>query len=323
MPLDVNYPADPAKRTEWIVAQRPNRNELDPNRPYALLVEEECSATGEVVSIATIFLTNRECPWRCAMCDLWKNTLTGSVGPGEIPRQIQFALDRLPATRQIKLYNSGSFFDVQAIPPEDYCAIASQIEPFERVIVECHPALIGPRCFAFNEMLAQPLEVAMGLETVHPDVLGKLNKRMTLAQFARAAEALRAHGIALRVFVLVQPPFMRTENALEWAQRSVDFAFACGATVVSLIPTRGGNGAMETLARMDEFVSPTLATLEAAVEYGLSTKRGRTFADLWDLRNKVPPCAECWPLRIARLQNLNLSQHAPARIECAQCGGLS
>ena len=57
---------------------------------------------GTVIPGAAVFLTNRECPWRCVMCDLWKNTLAESVPIGAIPAQIDFALARLPATRQIK-----------------------------------------------------------------------------------------------------------------------------------------------------------------------------------------------------------------------------
>ena len=74
------------------------------------------------------------------MCDLWRNTLTETVPTGAIPAQIDYALQRLPPARQIKLYNSGSFFDPQAIPLQDYPAIASSVKGFERVIVECHPA---------------------------------------------------------------------------------------------------------------------------------------------------------------------------------------
>jgi archaeosine synthase beta-subunit len=85
--------------------------------PYAYLVEDERTAAGEIVPTATIFLTNRECPWRCLMCDLWRNTITETVPAGAIPQQIDYALERLPAARQIKLYNSGSFFDPRAIPP--------------------------------------------------------------------------------------------------------------------------------------------------------------------------------------------------------------
>jgi uncharacterized Fe-S cluster-containing MiaB family protein len=62
------------------------------------------------------------------------------VEAGAIPEQIQFALDQLPAARQVKLYNSGSFFDEKAIPRDDWKEIAELVHSFQRVIVECHPA---------------------------------------------------------------------------------------------------------------------------------------------------------------------------------------
>src|SRR6185312_2847895 len=105
------YPTNPEQRDHWIVTQRPTRNTLDPLRPYAFLIEEEPTATKEIVQIATVFLTNRECPFRCAMCDLWKNTLPTTVPLGAIPAQIKHALSQLPPARHIKLYNAGSFFD--------------------------------------------------------------------------------------------------------------------------------------------------------------------------------------------------------------------
>ena len=255
----LSIPATRAERDTWILARRPTRNSLDPTRPYAFFVEEERSASGEVVPVATVFLTNRECPWRCLMCDLWKNTLAENVPAGAIPTQIDYALQRLPPARQIKLYNSGSFFDTRAIPRQDYPAILSRVAAFERVIVECHPALVGENCFRFEEQLTGRLEVAMGLETVHPQILEQLNKRMTTDQFAAAAALLREHDIDLRVFILVKPPFMREEEALDWAERSLDFAFDCGATAATLIPTRAGNGAMEELAGIGEFSPPRLA----------------------------------------------------------------
>jgi hypothetical protein len=320
--LDLHYPAEPAERTEWILAQRPQRTGLDPDKPHAFFVEEEYSATGELVPVATIFLTNRECPWRCVMCDLWKNTLTYPVAPGSIPRQIAYALERLPPARQVKLYNSGSFFDVQAIPREDYPAIAELVRRFDRTIVECHPSLVGAPCFEFRDLLPHTLEAAMGLETVHPEVLEQLNKRMTLDLFAAASASLRSQNIDLRVFILVQPPFMKPNESLHWAQRSLEFAFDCGATAASLIPTRGGNGAMETLAQAGDFVPPQLATLEAAIEYGLRLQRGRVFSDLWDLRRAAPSCS-CYPARIARLAQVNLQQQVLDAIECSQCEGES
>jgi radical SAM enzyme (TIGR01210 family) len=308
-----------AERDKWILAHRPGRNSLNPLQPYAFFVEEECLASGEIVPVATLLLTNRECPWRCLMCDLWKNTLAETVPGGSIPAQIDYALERLPPARQIKLYNSGSFFDTRAIPPQDYPAILNRIASFERVIVECHPALVGENCFRFKEQLTGRLEVAMGLETVHPQILERLNKRMTTDQFAAAASLLREHDIDLRVFILVKPPFMRKEEALDWAERSLDFAFDCGATAATLIPTRAGNGAMEELASIGEFSPPRLATLEAAVTYGLALNRGRVFADLWGV-SPTAACSQCYENRIARLRAVNLRQLILESVFCPHCG---
>jgi archaeosine synthase beta-subunit len=303
---------------EWIVSRRGPRNPVDPKRPYHFIIEEERAASGEVVPVATIFLSNRECPWRCLMCDLWKNTLTYSVSPGDIASQIEFALAQLGKARQVKLYNSGSFFDAAAIPPSDYLAIATLLNGFERVIVECHPALIGPRVLDFQQMLATKLEIAMGLETVHPEVLPRLNKRMTLEMFSGAAEFMRKHQIDLRAFVLLKPPFLSEQEALIWAQRSIEFAFDCDAEVVSLIPVRVGNGALEAL----EFSPPGLESLETALAQGIDLGRGRVFADLWDL-GVFSNCSPCFEARRARLARMNLSQSIQPQVECAACRGIS
>src|SRR5438105_3706674 len=161
------YPEHATERDRWILARRGARNQLDPFKPHAFLVEEERAESGEIVSVATIFLTNRECPWRCVMCDLWKSTLTETVPSGAIPAQIDYALAelsnqhsagfqpaspgdirvdganreqrlspdaqaRMPALRQIKLYNSGSFFDPRAVPPQEHEAIAQRVAAFDR-----------------------------------------------------------------------------------------------------------------------------------------------------------------------------------------------
>ena len=93
------------------------------------------------------------------MCDLWRNTTDRRVSVGAIPRQIDFALERLPAARHIKLYNSGNFFDHQAIPPEDYGPIAERLTSFATVIVENHPRLCGDDVLRFRDLTAGQLEL--------------------------------------------------------------------------------------------------------------------------------------------------------------------
>ena len=228
-------------------------------------------------------------------------------------------LHPLPEARRIKLYNSGSFFDHRAIPPGDYETIGARLRRFERVIVESHPALINADCVRLRDLLSGQLEVAMGLETANPGILRRLNKRMTLVDFSQAAARLRAYGVALRAFILVKPPFLEEAEALTWAVRSLEFAFDCGASVAVLIPTRAGNGALEELTRRAEFSPPRLTTLETALAYGIELKRGRVFADLWEL-DRFSDCAHCLAARIARLDAMNLQQTVLPTVICDKCG---
>jgi hypothetical protein len=308
-------------QTAWITAQRsPRRASPDSAKPHGFFLEEERTAAGQVTSSATILLTNKECPWRCLMCDLWKNTTTQTVPPGAIPKQIEYALSQLRSRpEQIKLYNSGSFFDPAAIPSADYPAIARRVAFAKRVVVESHPRLVGGKVLRFRDLLSGSLEVAMGLETVHPQVLPRLNKRFELAHFSQAAGFLRDNGISIRVFVLVKPPFLDEAEGLEWAVKSAVFALSCGATVVSLIPTRPGNGAMERLMTAGEFSPPRLATLEKTLELALEARgNSRIFADTWDLA-QFSTCPACFEKRRQRIHAMNLSQQIPPAIDCPAC----
>src|SRR5207253_1691777 len=133
---------------------------------------------------------------------------------------------------------------------------------FQTVVIECHPRLVGPSCIEFQALLESTmseeaqgrrtgcvscrvsapnpaayaagspsggrLQVALGLETVHPDVLPRLNKRMTLPLFEKAVRFLRDHDIAVRAFVLLRPPFLTEAEGIEWAIKSLRYAFDVG-----------------------------------------------------------------------------------------------
>jgi len=323
-------PARPTFSTDDILAARGPRNEVDPWRPYAFLVEPEHSARGRVEQVATVFLTNRECPFHCLMCDLWQNTTESTVPVGAIPAQIEYALARLPMgvplaeggtpapVTHIKLYNSGNFFDARAIRPEDHADIIARLRPFETVIVENHPRLCGPQCVEFCDRLERDFEIALGLETVHPEVLPRLNKQMTLADFDRAVEDLHAAGIRTRAFILLRPPFLSEAEGVDWALRSIEHAFSVGVNCCSVVPTRGGNGIMEHLSAAGQYAPPALASLETVLSAGLALGRGRVLMDLWDAE-RFATCPDCAPERIARLRRMNLAQCDEPTVQC-HCG---
>jgi uncharacterized Fe-S cluster-containing MiaB family protein len=128
--------------------------------------------------------------------------------------------------------------------------------------------------------------------------------------------------VAVRVFLLVSPPFIADAEQDAWLVRSIDVAFQAGVSVVSLVPTRSGNGAMEALAASGQFHEPSLADVERSLAVALAAARGRgrVFVDLWDLP-RFASCATCLESRKARLHSTNLTQTiAPSSTRCTDCG---
>jgi len=286
-----SYPERPDLRSNWVISSRQGleRRPHQVGRPAAVWVEDERQADGSLAPGLTVLLVNRECPWRCVMCDLWTQSTLHPVSIDDLLMQMDYALaatDRRDL-KWIKLYNAGSFFDRGAIPEAAYAGIANRCHRFERVIVESHPLLVGPSAERFRAGLRSgtTLEVAMGLETVDPVAHAKLNKRTTPDDFQRSAKWLISRGMGVRAFVLARPPFIEEARAKKWLFRTVEFALEWGADPVVIIPTRLGNGAMERLHASGDFEMPPLAWVEEAMLHGIRIRKGRVFGDTWDLNS--------------------------------------
>jgi len=225
--------------------------------------------------------------------------------------------DGIPAER-IKLYNASNFFDPRAVPKEDLPAIARLVAPFPAVTVESHATMVGAPTLQFAQQISARLEVAIGLETIHPTALAQTNKRLDLARFDEASEFLRENNIDLRVFVLLGAPYVPAEESVEWTLRSVEHAVERGASMVSIIPVRGGNGELERLDAAGDFTPPTLSQLEEALDQATRFTRSVVTADLWDVE-LLPACAACRAARIERMKRLNLTGIAEPRVSCGTC----
>ena len=272
-----------------------------------------------MVAAATIFLAGTECPFSCVYCDLWQETLDDATPLGSLPQQLALALDEISQRSLVKLYNASNFFDPTAVPRADDAAIVELLGGFERVTVECHPHFVGERCFSFADRLDGTLEVAIGLETVHPDALPRLNKKMTLADFDASVATLRSRQIGVRAFVLLGCPFIPATEQLEWTLRSVDHAARTGAGTISIIPVRAGNGALESLASEGAWSPVCLDLVEDALEHALELTDAVVQVDLWDIE-RLARCPECLDARRARLETMNRLGVGAPRIRCSHCG---
>jgi hypothetical protein len=138
----MRYPETlPLERDAWILARRAaaQQTSIRCGRGRFLSRTSECSASGEIVaSCDRCFLTNRECPWRCLMCDLWRNTLASRDGPWcSIPAQIDHALERLTASTPDQALQQRQLLRPEGDPSGRLCGnCRPRIEGYERVIVE-------------------------------------------------------------------------------------------------------------------------------------------------------------------------------------------
>lgn len=293
---------------------RPPKRHVDAWRPLSVLREQEPLWGGGVATparmrwaeVTTLFLAGAECALRCTMCDLWRHTLDRPTPRGAIPEQMRQAIPERPSPGQaevwVKLYNASNFFDRRCVPREDWPAIAEQVHGFGRVVVENHPRWVRQPIETFAGMLGGRLEIAMGLESSDPVTLRLLDKRFTPDGFRRAAGRLAEIGVDLRVFLMFQPPGTSRRDAVEKLLDSLRFAEGVGARHASIIPTRGGQPGMETLARAGRFTPPTASDFETAIEAALGLASTMVITpDLWDWRALPGTCARCSEPRRRRL----------------------
>ena len=303
-----------------IRALRPPRQQVHPYSALGSTIEQERRPDGTIEQTLTVFLAGAECPFTCSFCDLWRYTIDGPTPPGALAHQLRSVLESIDVRRidRLKVYNASNFFDPRAVPAQDVGEIADLAVGFRYVTVESHASTIGERALSFAAEIGGRLEVALGLETIHPLASRQLNKKLGLTRFDRAVGFLSDNDIDVRVFVLLGAPHVPRAESIDWTVRTVEHAAERGAGVISVIPVRSGNGELERLEAVGEFFPPSLRDLEEVIARCAHVTPAVVAADLWDAdRLAAPEC--CRSLRVDRLRRWNLEGKLAPPVECASC----
>jgi len=300
---------------------RPPKARVDPYRAHGTLLENERRPDGTIEDSLTIFLAGAECPFACSFCDLWQWTIDGPTPSGALTAQVEQALSSHEGRRpdRVKLYNASNFFDPRAVPPDDAKSIATLLSGMSAITVESHAATIGKRAIDFARSIPGRLEVALGLESIHPVALSESNKRLDLDRFNHAIALLEENEIDTRVFVLLGMPYVPNPETVEWTVRTVEHAASLGASMVSIIPVRPGNGELERLQQLGVFTPPTVHQLEQALKATIGQPNTVVTVDLWDIERLIA-CERCRDARVARLSAANLSGVVEPTAPCEVCG---
>ncbi len=211
-------------------------------KPVAVWVEKE-RLNGDIVRCLTIILRSRGCYWnRCLMCGYKKDT-SKDVTLKDLIDQFNFALKRANGVDVVKIFTSGSFFDSKEIPKEFrsfvYDALTGKIK---KLIVESRPEFINEEIAEELSSLEFETEVGIGLETADDFIREHcINKGFSFEDFKRSAKILKSHGVRVKAYLLLKPPFLSEGEAIRDAIRSIK-AVKGLADVVSINPTNVQSG---------------------------------------------------------------------------------
>ncbi len=211
-------------------------------RPVAVWREKE-RLDGEIVDCLTVILRSKGCRWkRCLMCGYKKDT-SEDVTFEDLKRQFEFSLKKLGDARVVKIFTSGSFLDSNEIPPEFRRFVYEKLMGrIDKLIVESRPEFVSDE--TAKELSEQDfiVEVGIGLETADDFVREVcITKGFRFEDFVRAAKVLKSHGIRVKAYLLLKPPFLSEGEAIRDVLNSIK-AVRGLADVVSINPTNVQSG---------------------------------------------------------------------------------
>ncbi|MCI4364836.1 MAG: archaeosine biosynthesis radical SAM protein RaSEA [Thermoplasmata archaeon] len=244
-------------------------------------VEREAIGPEQVAAFVLILRT-RGCYWAdekgCSMCGYAKDTLGRSATPEELAEQLAHAVARYRDEPYVKIYTSGSFLDDREVDPESRRRLVETFSGrarrllFETLPEFATPETLGPLHTAF----AGELEVALGLESTDPTVLGKyVHKNAPPSEYLAAGDRVRALGLRAKAYLLLKPPYLTESESIRDVVRSIEEA-APRFDALSVNPVHIQNGTVvEWLYRRGRYRPPWLWSVVEALKEGAS-RRGPT-----------------------------------------------
>ncbi len=282
----------------------------------------------ERVPAFVLILKTRGCYWAdvkgCSMCGYSKDTLGRSATPGELAAQLERAARRYRNEPYVKIYTSGSFLDDREVDPASRLAVVRAFSNARRLLFETLPefptdAALGP----LKEAFPGELEVALGLESTDPVVLRRyVNKGASPAEYLAAADRVRALGARAKGYLLLKPPYLTEEEAVQDVVRSIVTA-AEHFDALSINPVHIQNGTVvEWLYHRGRYRPPWLWSVVEGLARGARARgsaRLVSFPTAGGLARGPHNCGACDARVLAAIQEASLDQRFDglADLDCA------
>ena len=203
----------------------------------------------------TIILRSRGCSWGlseyggCSMCGYYLDAINEDVSTTQLINQFDFAynnkineINNDPKNYICKIYNSGSFLDDNEIPQEVRTYIYKKIAKVEKIkefVIESRLEYINAeKLEEIREFFGKKyLEIAIGLETTDDYIRNiYINKGVLYNSFIRSINLLKEYNIGVRVYLLLKPPFLNEQGAIDDCSNSIKKLVDLNVNSISINP---------------------------------------------------------------------------------------
>jgi radical SAM enzyme (TIGR01210 family) len=226
--------------------------------------------------IITLVIPTRGCSWAlsksggCSVCGYINDSSRNQQIPSDlILDRIKKELDNNRAAKpiQLKIFNSGSFFDDYDVPQKlrfRLIRLLKNYKDIHKITLESRPQYLLDNFKTVehlkNELNPIRLEIGIGLESSNNSILRDCwNKGFSVEDYKKSIQKIRSLGVKIKTYVLVKPPFLTELEAINDAIKTVQDAVRIGTDIVSLNPCNIQSGTLvHHLFRDDRYQPPWL-----------------------------------------------------------------
>lgn len=270
-----NYSSELKRIREMAISLRTLRGENDIHwwEPAEWAVKYS-NMNGNPAKALTITLTPTGCEWAqsggCTMCGEFEGSAKTRIPDHMHVAQFAKAVSELvPKYNPIWLRinqegNYANTHETQNLAQTTILKIASQIHGIQRITIESRPRYLTEAVLKkYSEIIADSgveLEIGMGFEAEN-DVIRNvcINKGETLSEFENAISLMNKYNILPLAYVLLKPPFLTEQEAIDEAILSIRKASQMGFKRISLEPmSLHKYTVVDALARVNVYKVPWL-----------------------------------------------------------------
>ncbi len=256
----------------------------DPDSYVKLWKEDDVAEFGSTRAM-TLILRTRGCTWdyqhSCTMCGYFVDVLPKKLTDENLISQWRRAETQHAGEQVLKVYTGGNFLDDKEVFPAARRAILeSAAAKFRRITVETRPEYITQeRVAPLVELVkahGSSLELAIGLESSSDVVCEEaINKGYGFREFVEGARNAHACGARVKSYLLLKPPFLTEDEAVEDMVSSIRDA-APHSDVLSVNPTNVQKHTLvDRMFRRGEYRPPWLWSILEVLRRGQPLAGGK------------------------------------------------